>query len=507
MGRGENGEHIWRLAVVIVLGMIMSVLDVTIVNVALESLSHDFNGASISQVQWVVTAYMLSLAAVIPLTGWLTRRVGSKPLYITSLILFTLGSALCGFSWSLGSLIFFRILQGVGGGMLAPVGQMILAKAAGPQRMGRLMSVIGVPIVLAPVFGPVIGGLLIDDISWRWIFFVNLPVGALAVPLAFKLLPHSDHGEAGPFDWLGFLTLGSGLPLFTYGLAEVGQGVAFSNLQAGGTLVGGLALMLFFVFHAWRKKGALLDVRLFRNEAFTAASVATALLGAAMFGAMILLPLYFQVVRGQSAIATGLLLIPQGLGAAFSMPLSGKLTDRLGGGIVTLFGVAILAVSTLPMVLIDAHSSYVLLLVALFVRGLGMGFSIMPVFSAAFSVLKPEQITDASPQLNVLQRVGGSIGTALFAVILSRSAAHHLAALHIPLAPGAANSVAKAPEPIKQAVAAGYAHTFWWVLIAALVAFLPAINLTWIERKRRLSATDGAHTPPAISEAAEILAG
>jgi EmrB/QacA subfamily drug resistance transporter len=503
MGSGENGEHIWQLSIVIIIGMFMSILDATIVNVALQSLSKDFAGTSINQVQWVITAYMLSLAAVIPMTGWLTRRVGSKPIYVTSLILFTLGSLACGFAWSIGSLIFFRILQGIGGGMIAPVGQMILAKAAGPHRMGRLMSVIGVPIVLAPVFGPVIGGLLIDNISWRWIFFVNIPIGIIAVPLALKLLPKSDHGEAGGFDWIGFGALGAGLPLFTYGLAEMGSGVALTSLKAGGTLGLGIFLMIYFVIHALHSSKPLLDVRLFKNAAFAAAASTTTLLGASLFGAMILLPLYFQTVRGESAIATGLLLIPQGLGGAFAMPLAGKLADKMGGGIIAVFGTLLICVSTIPFIFISSSTSYTWLEVALLVRGLGMGFAIMPVMSAAFAVLKREQITDASPQLNVLQRVGGSIGTAIFAVVLSSAIASNLHALgtNHPVIHATKKYSAHMLSAQKSALASGYAHTYWWVLGASVIALLPALNLTRVERKRRhegLTHASGAPIEPEV---------
>src|SRR6476646_2325698 len=191
---------VWPLAAVVVVGSIMSILDTTIVNVALQTLSADLD-ASIGTVQWVVTGYMLALAAVIPVSGWASRRIGTRRLYISSLVLFTLGSMLCGLAWSIDSLIVFRVLQGLGGGMLMPTGMIILARAAGPQQMGRMFSAIGVPMVLAPVFGPVLGGLLVEHVGWRWIFFVNLPVGIVAVGLAFRFLPSGPAEKAGPFDW------------------------------------------------------------------------------------------------------------------------------------------------------------------------------------------------------------------------------------------------------------------------------------------------------------------
>lgn len=449
----------------------MSILDTTIVNVALESLSRDL-GASLSAIQWVATGYLLALAAVIPLTGWTARRLGTRRLYLASLVLFTLGSALCGLAWSTGSLIGFRVLQGVGGGMLMPAGQMILAGAAGPQRMGRVMSIVGVPMVLAPVFGPALGGLLLDDLSWRWIFFVNVPVGALAVALALRILPGGASGAAGPIDLRGFALLAAGLPALVFGLSELGSSAEIDPYRVGLPLLLGVALVGAFVAHARRAARPLLDVRLFRMPAFSAAALTTFCIGAALFGAMILLPLYFQTVRGESALVTGLLVAPQGIGAAIAMPLAGRLTDRVGGGRVAFVGVAITALATLPFAFVDGGTSYWELSAAMVVRGFGIGVAIMPAIAAAYAVLKPEQIPDATPQLNVVQRVGGSVGTALLAVVLERG----LRGLASPASPDEA--------------AAAYAHAYWWALGITAAAAVPALVLARIERRRAATEAD-----------------
>src|SRR3954452_13478663 len=214
------GREVWIVAAVVVVGVIMSILDTTIVNVALETLSRELD-APLNTIQWVSTGYMLALAVVIPLTGWMSERFGAKQVWMTSVALFGLGSALCGFAWSAESLIFFRILQGFGGGMIMPVGMSLMTQTAGPHRVGRVMSVIGVPILLGPILGPVIGGLIVDSFSWRWIFFVNLPVAALALGLAARLL-HADAGraDAGRLDWLGLLLLSPGLGAIVFGLSE-----------------------------------------------------------------------------------------------------------------------------------------------------------------------------------------------------------------------------------------------------------------------------------------------
>src|SRR5256712_603779 len=215
-------REILTLASVVVLGAIMTILDATIVNVALPTLGRDFH-TSIATIQWVPTVYLLAFASVIPLTGWASQRLGAKELWLVSLAAFTVGSLLAGLSWSIGALITFRVLQGMGGGMIMPLGQMILAQAAGPKRMGRVMSIVGVPMLLAPIFGPVIGGVLVDAVSWRWIFFVNLPVAAVAFLLAVKLLPRTPRSGEHRLDTVGAILLPGGTALSLWGLAEVGQ--------------------------------------------------------------------------------------------------------------------------------------------------------------------------------------------------------------------------------------------------------------------------------------------
>src|SRR3954471_10883980 len=371
--------HVKRIAIAVVLGAIMSVLSTTIVNVALETLAVELH-ASLDSIQWVVTGYMLSLAAVIPVSGWAAARFGARRLYVLSLVLFTAGSALCGFAWSLESLVAARVLQGLAGGMLVPIGQIALVKAAGPRNMARVMSAIGVPIILAPVFGPTLGGLLVEHVGWQWIFFVNIPVGIVAAIAALRLLPRDDvqPETAGKLDATGLGLVAGGLVLITYGLAESGSAGSLAATQVLVPALPGVALVTTFVLRALRIENPLLDVRLYANRAFAAASVTTFGLGAALFGGMVLMPLYFQLVRGEDAVTTGMLLIPQGIGAAVAMAASGSVTERLGGGLTSLLGGSVMIVATLPFVLIDANTSFLLLGAAMLVRGFGIGMSMMP---------------------------------------------------------------------------------------------------------------------------------
>src|SRR5947209_6695918 len=339
-------RNVAAIAAVVVIGAIMSILDTTIVNIALRTLSRDLH-ASLDSVQWVATGYLLSLALVIPLTGWASERFGARRVWLVSVALFTAGSVLCGFAWSLGSLVFFRVLQGAGGGMIMPVGMIMLAQAAGPQRVGRLMSIVGVPMILAPVIGPALGGVIVDNASWRWIFFVNLPIGLIGLAMGWRLLPRLREAAhtAGRLDWLGLVLLSPGLAALVFALAEVSTHGGVTSPVAWVPLVGGIGLIAAFVWHALRSERPLIDVRLFKERAFSAAASTTFLVAMALFGSLIVLPLFFQVARGETALTAGLLQAPQGLGVALAMPFTGVMTDRVGGGKVTLFGLIVLSVA------------------------------------------------------------------------------------------------------------------------------------------------------------------
>jgi EmrB/QacA subfamily drug resistance transporter len=481
-------RHVWVISGVVILGMIMSILDTTIVNVALRTLGHELH-SNIAQVQWVVTGYLLSLGAVIPVTGWASRRWGARRVYLVSLVLFTAGSAACGLSSSLTSLVVFRVLQGVGGGMIMPVAQLIMAQVAGPQRMGRVMGVVSMPAMLAPIFGPVIGGVILEHLHWSWIFFVNVPVGAVAFALAWRMLPHTDSGKAGPLDVVGLALLPTGAAAIVYGLSELGSGASLGSTIVLAPLIAGVALSIAFTLHALRiERGggrALLDVRLYANRVFSGASFTTFGLGAALFGAMILVPLYYQEVRGESVINTGLLNAPQGIGALVAMPIAGRLTDRFGGGRIALVGVSILCLSTLPLAFVGPHTSIVGLSALLVVRGVSIGLSFMPAMTAAFASMRPDQLSDATPQINVLMRLGSAIGVAILAVVLERASG------------GASVHPAHA-----------FDTAYWWGLGIAVASLIPCLMLLRAERPRGTKrAVEAEHERTQAERAAVEVAG
>src|SRR3954469_25553506 len=285
MARNDGNQlftpEVIGVAIAFVLGAVLTILDATIVNVAVPVLARDLH-VSISTIQWVPTIYLLSLAAVIPVSGWATERYGAKRVWLTALALFVLGSLLCAAGQSIGQLLVARVVQGVGGGLVMPVGQAMLARAAGPHRMGRVMSVVGVPMLLAPIAGPVIGGALVDAASWRWIFLVNLPVGAIAFAMSVRLLPATSGRKEARLDRRGLALLPAGLALCVYGLSDAAARGSITDVRPVGTLLAGLALVAGFVLHARRTERPLLDVRLFGHRSFAAASAANFFLGVAL---------------------------------------------------------------------------------------------------------------------------------------------------------------------------------------------------------------------------------
>jgi EmrB/QacA subfamily drug resistance transporter len=467
-------REILVLAAVVILGTSMTVLDLTVVNVAIPTLGREVE-ASISTIQWVLTAYMLAFAAVIPVSGWASERFGTKRVWIGSLLLFIVGSLLAGAAWSIGALIVFRVLQGLGAGMILPVGQTILAQAAGPQRMGRVMSVFGVPLLLVPILGPVVGGAIVDGWSWRWIFFINLPVGVAAVAAAQRLLPQAKPQLGQRLDLRGLLLLSPGIALFLYGVAEAGGHGGFGNEHTTLPAALGLGLIVLFVWHAAvRGKDALIDISLFRRRGFAAAAATNLLLGIALFGSLILLPLYYQLVRHESPMQVGLLLVPQGVGAALAMPLAGRLTDRIGARVVVSSGLVVAALGALAYTQVGADTSYVYLAGALVVLGLGIGSTIMPSMAAAFQTLAREETPRAASALNTIQRVAGAIGTALFAILLQRAVAGRVAGFEGGVEGMAALSLR--PGPTAE-LADAFGATFWVAAALILVALVPALML------------------------------
>ena len=450
------------LSVVLVLGAITSILDTTIVNVALDQLHTVFH-ASVADTQWVSSGYLLALAGVIPLTGWTVERFGARTVWMTALALFLAGSVLCGFAWSLPSLIGFRVLQGIGGGMILPVTITILTQAAGPARIGRAIAAVALPGQLAPILGPVIGGTIVDSISWHWLFFVNVPLCLLALGLAPRYLPAGVRNPAHRIDLPGFLLLTPGLIVLAYGISEGGAAAGFAALSAWLPMTLGVLVIGVFVLYSLRTTRApLIDVRVFRRRSFGLASVITLVGGFSMYAGMFLIPMFYQVVRGESASTTGLLLIPQGLGTIAFILLQGRIAARVPVRFVVAGGVVLSMISVLPFAFAGVTGDSVLLLASQFVRGFGMGAGSLPIMTLAFAGLDRPEVPRASAAFSVVQRVGAPFGVTVIAVLLQG---------YLVDAAGASTSIAGA-----------FHQTFWWVFGFSAVSLLLAFLLPVPER-------------------------
>ncbi|WP_433040645.1 DHA2 family efflux MFS transporter permease subunit [Dactylosporangium sp. CS-033363] len=424
---------LWKLGAVVVAGTFTAMLDMTMVSIALADLGREF-----AVVQWVNTVYLLTIAMVVPLTGSLATRFGTRAVWLSALAVFVAGSLLCGLAWNAASLIAFRALQGLGGGMIIPLGLMILATAAGESRRGRVMALAAVPAQLAPIAGPLLGGAIVDGLGWRWIFFVNVPIGLFSVLLSYRTITAGPRRPAA-LDLLGVALLSPALAILVYALSR----------PLWWLLPIGTALLAAFAVHALRTPDPLIDVRLFSHRALSAASALNFLSRLSIFGALMLIPLYFQQSAGRTALSAGLFLAPQALGTMLALPYVGRLTDRVGARPVVLAGIAISTAAAVAYTQVDRHPPALLLAAALLVWGIGIAAVAVPVSAAAYQGLDPSSIPAATSALTMIQTVGASVGAAVLAAILQRSA------------PGAE----------------AFARTFWWVLAFTALTLIPALLL------------------------------
>lgn len=412
--KASSVPAVWKVVVVAAIGSLLAQLDSTIINVSLSSLAQDL-GTTLSTIQWVTSGYLLALALMLPLNAWLVHRMGVRRLYLVCFACFTAASALCGFAWSPESLIGFRVLQGMCGGLMAPLAQMMVARVAG-RNMARVMGYAAAPVLLGPILGPVIAGLILQHATWRWLFYVNVPVGALGIALAVLFLPKDEADlRRTSFDLPGFLFLSPGLVLFLYGADHMRENAGWV------ALAGGLALLSVFVRFALRKgDAAILDLKLFRGDVFRVATAAQFLSNGVSYSAQMLIPFFLIRVCGRSPAATGLMIMPLGLGMFCSYPMMGAVTRRFGIRRVAVAGSLLSLGATLPFVYLSLHGLMTVLLAGmLFVRGVGMGAIGIPSVSSAYAAVPREQLPMATTTLNIVQRLGGPTLTTLVATFLA----------------------------------------------------------------------------------------
>jgi EmrB/QacA subfamily drug resistance transporter len=475
-GSGRLDSAVWKAAGVAVLGSVMAILDSTLVNVLLQKLTIDFH-TSLATTQWVVTGYLLATATVVPVTAWACDRFGTTRVYLLAIAVFLAGSVLAGAAWSIGSLIVFRVVQGLGGGMLGPAATTIVVRAAGPQRVGRMMAVLGVPVLLGPISGPILGGWLTDLASWRWAFFVNVPVGVLAFVLARRVLPEDGKQPAHRFDLAGLLLLSPGLALLIFAAFLAAGGLGPAVVGVPGVL--GVLGITGFLVRGTRISHPLIDLSLFRDRTFGTSVTALSLFVFGFFGSSLLFPTYFLLVRGESTLDTGLLLLPGGIGAMLSIPVCGQLADKLGAGRVVVPGLVLILAALAVFTRVGARTPYPVLLLAQFVLGVGLGATLIPLMSAAVQRLATSKAAAASTALNIAQQAFGAVGTATMSIVLARELA---ARFHVPTAQGqlAATDAVADPRTHDTATAAAadaFGTAFGWALVLIAVCLVPAALL------------------------------
>ncbi|GGU94519.1 multidrug resistance protein B [Actinomadura cremea] len=475
------------IALVLVLGSIMISLDMTVVNVAVSRLSQEFT-APLATIQWVATGYSLALGAVMPTTAWAVGRFGARRLYLGAIAAFGAASVLAGLAWNIESLIAFRVLQGFSGGLVMPVGMTILLRAANRDELGRAMSTMGLAILVGPLAGPVLGGWLIDEVSWRWMFFINAPITVAVVLLAARLFPRDVPGERRPLDVVGLLLLSPGLAVLMYGVTSGGERGDFAAPSVLVPLLAGAALVAGFVVRALTSANPLIDLRPFRDRTFATATATLSLFATGYFGSMLLLPLYLQVVRGESATMAGLLGIPFALGSGVAMQIAGRITDRVPPGRTVPVAVAMgLTGFALFAAQLSADAPYWALCATMALMGAGGGATMMPAITAATRGMSHAQAPAASTTVNLINTTSGAIGTALASVVLATRmddlvpAAGEGGALQAVHALGA-----DARAAIAGPLAGTFQHTYLFAVAVIALAIVPALLLP-----RRRAERDG----------------
>lgn len=405
------------VSIVFVAAMFMSIMDSTIVNVALPAMSRQFNAVGTS-IDAVVVGYLVSLAIIIPASGWLGDRFGTKRIFLGALVLFTLASALCGLSTSLPMLIGFRLLQGIGGGAMTPVGTAILYRTFPPAERVQVSRILNIPTVFAPATGPVIGGLLIVKLSWHWVFYVNVPIGIVAFIFGILFLDEHHERTVRSFDLAGFLLAGIGLALAMYALSE-GPTYGWLSVSILSTLIIGLVCLALFVWVELRSTHPILDLRLFSNRAFRSCNLVSLFSTAGFLGLLYVGPLFLQQGRGVSALTSGLTTFPEAIGVLVSTQIVTRIYPSIGPRRLIISGLTAVAIVMTLMSLIGQNTSLWFMRGSMFLIGAGMAFSFTSVQAAAFATISSAQTGQASALFNAQRQIGASLGVALLSSVLS----------------------------------------------------------------------------------------
>ncbi|MEG6566493.1 MDR family MFS transporter [Thermoanaerobacterium saccharolyticum] len=449
-----------RVAIVLVVGALAPLFDSTMVNVAIHTIASDMK-AAISTIQWVTTGYILAMGLVIPISGWATKRFGCKRSYILSLVLFLIGSVFSMLSWNIGSLIVFRVVQGVGAGLMMPVMQTELVQVSGGRNLGQTMSIVSVPALLGPILGPVLGGIIVSSFGWRAIFWVNIPICIVTIPLSVWGLPTDKFLEKkASLDVFGLLLLSPAFALLIYAITQIATHGGLNSSAVYNPLIIGIVLMALYIVYALNAKlEPALDVRLFKSVNFSISNILLTLQGIITNGALLMIPLYYQDVRGISALSAGLWMLPQGIGMLLTRGWAGKAADRNGSRNIVLISLVAVTIGTLPFAFAGTDTNYILLATALLIRGTGLGGLFIAIMTSALTGLQKEQIPHASIATRIFNTIGGAFGSAILATVAQQQMAGHA-------------------DSDLHAIAHAFNISFWWAIGFTIVAVIPTLFLT-----------------------------
>lgn len=414
-----NQSSFIKIALILVIGALAPMLDTTMTNVAINTIMHDLN-STVDHVQWVTTSYILALGIVVPITGWASEHFSGKTLYISGLVAFVLGSIVSGLATSINLLIMGRIIQGAAAGMIVPLVTTLIVKAAGGHNLGSLMAIVSLPAVLAPILGPTIGGFIIKVLDWHWIFYINIPLGLLSLGLLIWLMPRFTPAPSKkPLDIPSVGLIGGAFTALILGITKLSTSGTLTATNVYVPLLIGVALLAgYCVYALLRPNHALVSLKLFTYQSFSASSILLVLSGLIVNGAMFLLPLFLQNIRGLSVIWSGIYLIAQGLGLLITRSQIGKLTDRIGARWVVLAAIGIALIGTLPFAYFNASTPTWLILIVLFIRGIAQGGLTIPIMSDAYTGVPANLVSEATTASRMLQNIGGAFGTALLATAI-----------------------------------------------------------------------------------------
>lgn len=421
-------KNILAPLVAIIVGMFMVILDGTAMNVAMPGLMEDFS-SSMTLVQWTITGYALAQAAVIPLAGWMSDRFGAKQIFLFSIIMFTIGSGLCALASTAEQLIVFRVIQGLGGGMVAPIAMAFTFRLSPPGKQGAVMGMIGIPMLLAPALGPVVAGWLIEYVTWHWIFIINLPIGVIAVIVGLRTLPNIERKRVPALDFLGMLFAPLAFAMLAFGVSsaggEGGAGSGWTSTETlTGLIVGGIALIIFIIVELNRKE-PLLELRIFKSSNFTRGVVLQWIVQIALFGTLFLIPVFLQIAKGYSPFTTGLILLPQALSAGIFMPIGGKLLDRFGARPTVIAGLSIVTIAGFLLSQISSDTSLMTLMIPIAMLGAGMGLSMMPLNTHIMQAAPRELVSRVTSLTSAAQQVMTSFAIAGLSTILASRIDHY----------------------------------------------------------------------------------